>query len=171
MKAGRLLLLSLLLCCDHLRGQSIPTTHATSLADTHVNLPGDLKGRLAILVIGFSKSSSRQTKTWSDRIERDFKSNTRIVSYQLPMLQQVPRLFRGIVLEGMRKPLSTAQRTRFLPIFDNEEAWKAVTHFAGANDAYVLLIDGLGRVQWQSSEAFQEEQYDGLRKRVVVLER
>jgi len=46
-----------------------------------------------------------------------------------------------------------------------------VTHFARSNDAYVLLVDGLGRIQWQSSGEFQEERYDGLHKRVVVLER
>ena len=170
MNAARVLLLSLLLCCVPLRGQAIPVTHATSLANTDVNLPDDLKGRVAILLLGFSKSSSRQTKFWSDRIERDFGSDSEIVFYEIPMLQQVPRLLRGVVLDGMRKPLSTAQRRRFLPVFDNEEVWKAVTHFADSNEAYVLLVDGLGQIKWQSSGAFQEDKYDGLRKRVAVLE-
>jgi len=86
------------------------------------------------------------------------------------MLQEVPRLVRSFVLQGMRKPLNTAQRSHFLPVFDNGEAWKSAVHFADADDAYVLLVDGSGRIQWQASGAFQEEQYDGLRKRAAAVE-
>ena len=167
MKAALLLLGLLLFCCDHLCGQFIPVTRATSLDDITVNLPGDLKGRPAILVLGFSKNSSRQTKPWADAIERDFGSEHKIVFYQLPMLQEVPHLLRGFVLQGMRKPLSTAQRSHFVPIFDNEETWKALIDFAGPDDAYVLLIDGLGRIQWQASGVFRKDKYEGLCKRAT----
>jgi len=170
MKAALLLIGAFLLCGGTLCGQSIPITRAISLADTTVTLPGDLKGRPAILVLGFSKNSSQQTKPWTEAIERDFESQEKIAFYQLPMLQEVPRLVRSFVLQGMRKPLNTAQRSHFLPVFDNGEAWKSAVHFAGADDAYVLLVDGSGRIQWQASGAFQEEQYDGLRKRAAAVE-
>ncbi len=113
MKAALLLIGAFLFCGGTLCGQSIPITRAISLADTTVTLPGDLKGRPAILVLGFSKNSSQQTKPWTEAIERDFGSQEKIAFYQFPMLQEVPRLVRSFVLQGMRKPLNTAQRSHF----------------------------------------------------------
>lgn len=173
MKAALFLLGLSLLGGAHLCGQSglsIPITHAVSLADTTVNLPDDLKGRPAVLVLGFSKSSSRQIKPWADAIERDFPADSKIALYQLPMLQELPHLLRGLVLQGMRKPLSPTERAHFVPVFDNEAAWKMVTHFAGPDDAYVLLVDSLGHIQWQFTGVFGKEKYEELRSRAIAME-
>jgi len=170
MKAAFLLLGSLVLFCDPLRGQSIPVTDARSLADNVIKLPDDLKGKPAVLVLGFSKSSSRQTKPWADELNRDFGSDPKIAFYQLPMLQEVPCPLRGFVLQGMRKPLSTADRKHFVPVFDNEAAWKVAAHFVAPDEAYVLLVDGFGRIEWQASGVFGDEKYEALRKRAITLE-
>ena len=154
---------------SRLGAQSIPVTRAESLAGNVVNLPADLKGRPAILVLGFSRKSSAQTKPWGDVIEHDFKSDSQINYYQLPMLEQVPRFIRGIVTDGIRKPLSSEQRTRFIPVFQDEAAWKRLAHFAGADDAYVLLIDGAGHVRWQTAGAFEKATYEDLRGRATAL--
>jgi hypothetical protein len=160
---------ALLFCGSRLGGQSIPVTRAVSMAGTVINLPADFKGKPAILVLGFTKKSSSQTKIWGEAIDHDFRSDSKIAYFQLPMLQHVPRLFRSMVVQGIRSPLDSSQRNRFIPIFDQEAAWKSAAQFGAADDAYVLLVDGAGHVEWRSAGVFQEDKYKGLRDRVMSL--
>lgn len=51
-------------------GNFIPVTHAESLTGSIINLPTDLNGKLAILLLGFTQKSSLQTKHWADAIRR-----------------------------------------------------------------------------------------------------
>lgn len=170
-RAVVVLLVCLLTGFPSLSAQSIPVTQAGSLAGATVHLPADLRGRPGLLVLGFSRSSSQQTKPWADAIDRDFGSDRKLAFYQLPMLQQLPRVMRGFVLQGIRKPLSSADRARFVPVFDKEADWKVAARFSAPDDAYVLLVNGLGQVQARSQGVFREDKYRALQRQATALGR
>ena len=55
--------------------QTIPEAHCTSLAGTTVNLPTVLRGRTAILVLGFSRDSQQSVTIWGRRLAADFANS------------------------------------------------------------------------------------------------
>lgn len=129
--------------------QKIPETHAQTLAGDNANLPADLRGKTGVLVLGFSKKSSSESHSWDEQINRELGGNPRTLFYIMPVLADVPGVFRGMILRGMRKDLSPAAQAHFLPVVQNEAAWKAAAEFGPGDDAYVLIVDESGTVKWR----------------------
>src|SRR5215469_15598658 len=72
----------------------IPVTHGTSFAGTAVNLPGDLRGKVGVLVIGFSKSSGDVSKVWGQHLASTYENSHDVMYYQMPELESAPKLVR-----------------------------------------------------------------------------
>ena len=143
----------LLVCTGFAEAQSmrIPQTHATSLAGTAVVLPDDLRGRVGVLVLGFSKSSGDVCKGWEKRLAEIYRDSREVTYYEMPVLESVPKLIRGMVVKSIKSGVPEAEQAHYLPLFSDEAAWQKIAHYANSDDAYVLVVDGDGKVLWQTS--------------------
>ncbi len=94
----------------------IPVTRGTSFAGSAVALPDDLRGKVGVLVLGFSKSSGDVCKGWGKRLETSYSRSRDVVYYQLPELESVPKLFRGMVLGSMKSSVPQSDQAHFMPI-------------------------------------------------------
>ncbi len=92
----------------------IPTTHETSLTGTEVTLPDDLKGKVGVLVVGFSKSSGDVCKGWGQRLMESYRDSHEVMSYQIPVLASVPKFIRGVVVKSIKSSMPEAQQSHFL---------------------------------------------------------
>jgi hypothetical protein len=148
---------------------AIPPLHGQSFADTTVNLPADLNGRPGILVLGFSKKSSAQTKTWNDVVLPDYGSNPHIVYYESAVLADVPSFIRGTILKSIRNSMSPAERAHFVPILTDSGKWRSAAQYSAADDAYVLLVDPTGQIQWRTHGPFNASTYATLKESLAKL--
>jgi ATP10 protein len=149
--------------------ERIPTTHGTSFAGTAVNLPGDLRGKVGILVVGFSKSSGDVCKVWGQHLATTYENSHDAMYFQMPELESVPKLVRGMVLRSMKSSVPQWDQSHFMPIFSDEAVWKSVTRFGNPDDAYVLVVDGDGKVLWQTSGTFTDAGFSALKEQVEAL--
>jgi hypothetical protein len=138
----------LLLCVfgSMVRGQSLPLVHGTSVSGRPVQLPSDLKGKVAVLVIGFSRNSSFPVAAWASRFKADFGHDGDSVVLRLPFLEEVPRIFRGLAKSSVDKS-ADQDRDEVVPIFESEAAYKQLVHYSKPDDAYVLVVDGNGAIR------------------------
>lgn len=138
------------------RGPTIPATQATTLDGHVVNLPGDLPGRATVLILGFGRHSAQATTAWEKPIRTQLAHPPAIGFYDMAMLAEVPSFARGLVLRSIRKDVPDILKPNFLPLFDNERAWKQIAGYTPGQSeaAYVLLVDGAGVVRWSTHEAF-----------------
>lgn len=150
--------------------QSIPEIHARTLADTTVNLPADLKGRIAVLILGFSKASSSQTKPWGEAISRDFGSDPHVVYYTMPVLADVPGFIRGFVVNSIRKQLPPGERGHFVAILKDAAPWKTLASFSGSDDAYIVVADAQGQQRWRTHGPWRADAYNEVKRRIQSLE-
>ncbi len=144
----------------------IPVTRGTSFAGSAVALPDDLRGKVGVLVLGFSKSSGDVCKGWGEHLATSYSRSRDVVYYQLPELESVPKLFRGMVLGSMKSSVPQSDQAHFMPIFSDEVAWKSVARFGNPDDAYVLVVDGDGKVLWQTSGHVSDAAFAALREQV-----
>jgi hypothetical protein len=160
--------LALLMGSMAARAQSgrIPETHATSLAGTAVTLPEDLRGRVGVLVIGFSKSSGDVCKGWGQRLAESYRNSHEVAYYQMPVLESVPKLIRGMVVKSIKSGVPEAEQTHFIPMFSDESAWQKAAHYGNADDAYVLVVDPQGTVRWQTSGKVTDAGFAVLKQKV-----
>jgi hypothetical protein len=153
------------------QGTRIPEIVETTFSGTTVRLPEDLHGKPGVLVLGFSKSSGEVCKGWGQRLEESFRGSTEVMYYQMPVLESVPKLIRGMVLKSMKSGVPETDKPHFMPTFSNEAEWKKIALYANADDAYVLVVDGEGRVRWQTSGKVTDAGFAALRQQVEALRR
>jgi hypothetical protein len=67
-----------------------------------------------------------------------------------------------MIAGSMRKGTPTAGREHFVTLFQDTEKLKRFVGFSGSDDAYLLLLDDNGTVQWRGQGVFREEDYSGL---------
>jgi hypothetical protein len=172
MKARRgapVLLLTLFFAVLCAQAQTIPAVKAKALDDSEVLLPNPGGEQILILILGFSHKSGDICRDWGKQISVDYHGNARVTYFQIPELQSAPGFVRSMILHGMRKQVPTAEQPHFVPIFDNESAWKKLVNFSAPDDAYLIVTDTQGNVVWQTHGKFAHDLYTELKQAAARL--
>ena len=140
-----------------------------SIAGRKVVLPDAAKGHVAVLVLGFTKASKTPTSAWGSRIASEFGSQSGFELYQLPVLEDVPRLIRGMVVSGMKKGVKENMRDHFVPLFEHESELKKLVGYREPDDAYLVVLDPSGEIVDQVHGTFSDALYARLREALHKL--
>jgi hypothetical protein len=68
----------------------------------------------------------------------------------MAVLEHVPRLMRGMVSHSIKGSIPQNEHDRFLLVYHGEKALKQAAGFEQPDDAYVLVIEGIGKIRWRS---------------------
>ncbi|HLH00637.1 MAG TPA: hypothetical protein VKX49_30305 [Bryobacteraceae bacterium] len=146
-RIASLLLLSVLAWC----AEPFPTIECEDLRNDKITIPEATKGHAEIFVIGFTHASQTQTKAWTAKLEPE------VHPYSIAVLQDAPRLVRGMAVHGIKSSVPQAERDRFLLVFHGEEELKQAAGFDRPDDAYLVLIDANGQIRWRFHGPFSED--------------
>ena len=141
----------------------MPKIEGESFAGNKVVLPDAAAGKVAVLIFGFTKASKVATSTWAKRVSSDFGARPDIQLYQLPVLEDVPRLVRGMVFSGIKKGVSENQRDHFVPILQSEAELKKFFHYNEPDDAYLAALGRTGNIIERIHGTPSETNYPQLR--------
>jgi hypothetical protein len=147
----------------------IPTVHAPAFNGAIVDLPGALKGKVGVLVIGFSQSSRDQIADWSKRLAADYRSSAAVTYYEMPVLEDVPRPLRSFVVGRVKESVPEVARSRCIPILEHEADWKALSGYSAPDQAYLLLVDENGMVRARMQGPVNDKSYAQLRSQIESL--
>lgn len=147
----------------------MPRIAGESLAGRKVVFPEATEGHVAVLVFGFTKASKGPTSEWADKISSDLSSQPEFELYQLPVLEGVPRLLRGMVISGIKKGVNERVRDHFVPIVQGEASLKRLVSYREADDAYLVILDRSGKIAGQMHGMYSEESYKEVLVRVRRL--
>ncbi|NYF90403.1 hypothetical protein HDF08_002505 [Edaphobacter lichenicola] len=136
----------LCLSCIMLQAQTLPQVHGTAVSGHAHVLPDELKGKVAVLIVGFTRGSSEPAGAWANRFRTDFSHNGELVVLRLPFLEDVPKLFRGLAKSGVERSAGQ-DRDEVIPIFESEAVFKQLVHYSTPDDAYILILDRAGGIQ------------------------
>lgn len=146
----------LLLWCVALLAEQLPKIAGENLLGKPVELPAAAAGHIAILILGFTHASQSQTKAWSQRLAQEFPDSAPVTTYSLAVLEDVPRLVRGMAVHGISSGVPKEQRDRFLLVYRDEAELKQIAGFDRPDDAYLLLLDRGGEVRWRFHGALSD---------------
>ena len=140
-----------------------------SFAGRKVVLPDDAKGKVAVLVFGFTKASKGPTSAWADKIFSEFGSEQGFELYQLPVLEDVPHFIRGMVISGIKKGVKENMRDHFVPMLQHEAELKKLVSYKEPDDAYMVILDPAGQIVQQVHGPFSDAAYEALRREIQTL--
>lgn len=149
--------------------QIMPGIEGESFTGRKVILPGAVRGKVAVLIFGFTKASKEPTSAWTDKIQSDLGSRSGFEMYQLPVLEDVPRFIRGMVISSMKKGVRENMRDHFVPILQGESELRKLVSYQEKDDAYLVILDATGRVIHQTHGPFSEAGYQKFSDEVQVL--
>ena len=149
--------------------QQLPRLQEENLTGQQVVLPDAAAGKFAVLVFGFTRGSQAATGSWAKRIESDYGKTPGFIRFQLPVLEEAPRLIRGMIISGMKKGVAENIRANFVPVLHNEAELKKLVGYKEADDAYLVVLDRGGKVAYQTHGPTAEPGYAELRAKVGGL--
>jgi hypothetical protein len=123
--------------------QNLPVIDGETLSGKKLSLPAAAGGQPALLIVGFTHGSQAQTKAWSVRV------HDRFPAWSIAVLEDVPRLVRGMATHGIKSGTPKDQYDRFLLVYHGERQLKEAAGFDRPDDAYLLVVDGAGVVRWR----------------------
>lgn len=137
-------------------GPGIPPTRATALDGHSVGLPQDLHAPATVLILGFGRHSQDATTAWEKPVRTQLFKSGSLDFYDMAMISEVPGFVRPMVMRAIKGKVPDVLKPHFLPLIDNEDAWKRVAGYADdqPDAAYVMLVDASGHVRWESHAAF-----------------
>ena len=149
--------------------QQFPRLREENLNAEQVVLPDAASGKVAVLVMGFSKASKTPTEAWAKRIGNDFGKTSGFTLYQMPVLEVVPKMIRGMVVSGIKKGVPESERANFVPVLHSEDGLKKLVGFKGEDDAYIVVLDRGGEIVYQTRGTSVDPGYAELKAQVQAL--
>jgi len=144
----------------------MPRIEGESFAGRNVVLPDAAKGHVAVLVFGFTKKSKEPTSAWGIKISSEFGGQAGFELYQLPVLEDVPRFVRGMVISGIKKGVKEDLRDHFVPILQGESELKKLVGYKEADDAYLVILNPAGQIVQQLHGPCTDIAYQQLRNQI-----
>jgi hypothetical protein len=126
----------------------IPVLPVESLSSKQLSLPVDLPDVACVFIVGFSKASSGPTADWSRRLQTELPSDS-VAIYSVSVIEDVPRLMRGLVVSSIRRSAPASLHDRFLLVTQSASAWKNLVSYSEPDTAYVLLTNTAHEVVWR----------------------
>jgi len=74
------------------------------------------------------------------------------------VLQDAPKLVRGMIKHGMRSGIPQNEQDSFALLYKDEDVWKKLVDFTDVNDAYILLTDSTGKIRWHAHGKTPDQQ-------------
>jgi hypothetical protein len=71
-----------------------------------------------------------------------------------------------MVVKSMKSGVPEAEQAHFLPLFSDEAVWRKIAHYGNADDAYILIVDGDGKVLWQTSGKVTDAGFAALKQQI-----
>jgi len=132
--------------------QAFPRIEAETLAGKELTFPDTGAGNSAVVVMGFTHASQSQTMAWGRRLWSEYPAGAPVSVWSIAVLQDVPRLVRGMVSHGIRGGVPKEHYDRYLLTYRAEAELKQAAGFEQPGDACILLLDAAGNVRWRYHE-------------------
>lgn len=129
-------------------GSPLPDLKGDYLDSKPAVLPADCRGKVSLLLFGFTYDSRFAVEAWSKAWVEKYPTGARTTFFEIPMLGGMARLGRVFIDSGMRRGTPKALHRNVVTVYGGVDPWKKRLGFQAPNDAYVVLLDPEGRVLW-----------------------
>jgi hypothetical protein len=140
----------MILVAASLSAQVIPHTEAQTLSGKKIALPEAAAGHSAVFIVGFTHAGGDSSGRWDKQLRQDFATDSDLRIYSVAVLQDAPRMVRGMIRHGMRGNVPKNEQDFFVLLYEDEDVWKKVADFSNPDDAYIFLVDSAGAIRWHT---------------------
>lgn len=149
--------------------EEMPHITGQNLIDQPIDFPSVCAGSICVIAIGFTHASQSQVRAWTDRARSEAHKNPPLAIYSIAVLEDAPRFVRGMAVHGMKSGTPAADRSRFVVVYAGEKELKRITGFQKPEDAYILLLDSKGDIEWTTHGPVTDAALSDLTRQIAQL--
>ena len=151
-------------------GDTFPRLESEFLSGRKAVLPDAAKGKIALVLMGFTYDSRFAVEKWVARFTDAYGKTEGVTFFEVPVIGGMARLARWFIDSGMRRGTPKDLHDNVITVYGGVDRWKTVMEFtkSGENDAYVVLLDGDGRVTWRFRGSLEDRAFAALQAAVAA---
>jgi hypothetical protein len=140
-----------------------PSMITYSLDKAKVNLPGDLEGRVNLLLISFEPEQQKEIDTWFSTAQALQHTNFDFRWYRMPVSTRENFVFRWWENSSMRSDETDPETWHWIvPLYVNKDEFRHSLQIPNEHSIVALLTDKQGHVLWRASGALTPEKRSSL---------
>ncbi|MGK0409978.1 MAG: hypothetical protein ACJASB_002136 [Shewanella psychromarinicola] len=142
-------------------GQAFPSVSGQNLEEKSMTLPDDLKGEVALLLIGYKQDSQFDIDRWLIGLDM---TQTQVSVFEVPTIQGLfPRMFSTLIDNGMRSGIPKPLWKGVVTVYKDGEKVQAFTGNEKPNNSRVVLLNAQGKVIYFYDQGFSVDALNQLR--------
>ncbi|MDA1184791.1 MAG: hypothetical protein O2930_09125 [Acidobacteria bacterium] len=152
-------------------GDRFPMLRGQFLTGSDAALPEASSGVTRPVAIGFTYESRFPVEAWADWYSTAIGPRTDVTFFEAPMISGWATLGQWFIDRGMRNGTPVALHENVITVYGGAGAWKDALGYGPGyeNDAYLVVLDGDGVVQWRYHGMFDDATAGRLRDVIVSL--
>jgi uncharacterized protein len=143
-------------------GKVMPVINGKTLDGKAISIPGDTKGKLALLAMGFAYEARFDVADWVELARERFGQEPDVLLYEMPMVGGIYRLFEPIIQAGMRQGTPAEMFGDVITVYGSHEALRQAIGALPSTDTWIYLLDQDGTVLFQHGGPFDRQRFNEL---------
>ncbi len=150
-------------------GDRLPVLKGQFLSGRDAELPRASSGKVALVAMGFTYRSRFPVEAWASWYRATIGSRTDVTFFEVPMIGGLARLGRWFIDRGMRSGTPAELHEQVITVYSGTGEWKKRVAYSAdhEDDAYLIVVDRDGIVQWLHHGEFDPARSDELRALLV----
>jgi hypothetical protein len=128
---------------------AFPEVTAKTLLGNIITFPEITKNKISIICIAFNDQGRPKSDSWVKEIPNKYVDSS-IVFYEIPMIKNAPKLFRGMIEKGMRSGTDVKLHNNVATYYGNITTYKQQLLMDDENSCYTFLLDKNGQIQFST---------------------
>jgi hypothetical protein len=124
-----------------------PLVEAKTLLNNKIVFPTVAKNKIIIVCVAFNDDGRPKSDTWVKDVATKY-ADTNIVFYEIPMIKNAPKLFRGAIEKGMRKGTDVKLHNNVANYYGSIKEYKKTLMMDDEDSCYTFLLDKNGVIQF-----------------------
>jgi hypothetical protein len=152
-------------------GDRLPMLQGQFLSGRDAELPRAAAGKVALVAVGFTYKSRFPVEAWADWYRMTTGSRTDVTLFEVPMIGGLATIGRWFIDRGMRNGTPVELHNQVITVYGGTGAWKQRLSYSRGHedDAYLIVLDRDGVVQWLHHGKFDQARADDLRGLLTSL--
>jgi hypothetical protein len=152
-------------------GDQFPPLKGQFLTGRDAVLPQASSGKVALVAMGFTYASRLPVEAWGTWYRATIGPRADVTFFEVPMIGGVATIGRWFIDKGMRNGTPADLHEQVITVYGGTGDWKKRLAYAPQHedDAYLVVLDRQGVVQWLHHGPFDQARAGDLQKLVTSL--
>lgn len=147
---------------------AFPQVKAKTLLNNLIEFPAVAKNKITIVCVAFNDKGRPKSDSWVKAVTEKY-SDSSIVFYEIPMIKNAPKMFRGSIEKGMRKGTDVKLHNNVANYYGDIYNYKKTLLMEDEDSCYTFLLDKDGMILYSAEGMATPENLEQINQKIKML--